>query len=76
MESDGSFSATVPARNAIAVHTGALGTANPDAPTIVTVTFQETATTVFGEVRTAQSSSAAYPLIIGNLTRISSLSEA
>ncbi|KAG6819763.1 hypothetical protein H0H93_008873 [Arthromyces matolae] len=44
--SGGAFTATVASRSAIAVHTGALG----QAPTTVAVTFQETATTVWGEV--------------------------
>jgi len=52
----GSFSATIAARDAIAIHTGSLGkststsTTSPTTGT-VTVTFQETATTTFGEVR-------------------------
>ncbi|KAF9555969.1 glycoside hydrolase [Agrocybe pediades] len=54
--SGGKFTATVNARDAIAIHTGALGTgsgsgtpSNPSNPGTVTVTFQETATTTFGE---------------------------
>ncbi|KAL5532385.1 hypothetical protein ACEPAF_5955 [Sanghuangporus sanghuang] len=47
--SDGTFSTTISSRNAIAIHTGALGTANKTTPTTVAVTFQEMATTVFGE---------------------------
>jgi hypothetical protein len=39
------FTATVPARSAIAIHTGALGAGS----SLVLVTFQETATTTFGE---------------------------
>ncbi|KAE9396568.1 glycoside hydrolase [Gymnopus androsaceus JB14] len=41
--SGGSFTVTVPAQSAIAIHTGALGTGS------VTVTFVETAVTTFGE---------------------------
>ncbi|KAF8153815.1 glycoside hydrolase [Crassisporium funariophilum] len=49
--SGGSFSATVPARSAIAIHTGALGTGSGSGGGTgsVAVTFQETATTVSGE---------------------------
>ncbi|KAI0635064.1 glycoside hydrolase [Trametes polyzona] len=51
--SGGSLSATVPARSAIAVHTGQTGTGSgnsgPTNPSTVTVTFAETATTTFGE---------------------------
>ncbi|KAI0062563.1 glycoside hydrolase [Artomyces pyxidatus] len=52
--SDGSFSATILARSAIALHTGALGTggSNPPPPPpsgTVSVSFSETATTVYGE---------------------------
>jgi len=43
--SGSSFEATVPARSAIAIHTGAMGTGGS-----VSVTFLETATTTFGEV--------------------------
>ncbi|KAH7918792.1 glycoside hydrolase family 13 protein [Leucogyrophana mollusca] len=42
--SDGTFTATVLARNAVALHTGALGTG-----TTVAVTFAENATTTYGE---------------------------
>ncbi|KDR78015.1 hypothetical protein GALMADRAFT_244986 [Galerina marginata CBS 339.88] len=50
----GTFTATVPARGGIAIHTGALGTgSNPGnsggGTQSVTVNFQETATTTFGE---------------------------
>ena len=48
--STGTFNATVLARNAIALHVGATGTANTSAPTTVEVIFQETATTTYGEV--------------------------
>jgi len=53
--SGGHFSATVPARSAIAIHTGALGTGTGTGSgtgggsSTVTVSFEETATTVFGE---------------------------
>ncbi|KAJ7208225.1 glycoside hydrolase [Mycena pura] len=53
--SGGHFSATVPARSAIAIHTGALGTGTGagsgtgGGSSTVTVSFEETATTVFGE---------------------------
>ncbi|KAF8963276.1 glycoside hydrolase [Flammula alnicola] len=50
--SGGTFTATVPARSAIAIHTGALGTGSGTVSTgsgSVAVTFQETATTTFGE---------------------------
>ncbi|PSR82077.1 hypothetical protein PHLCEN_2v6147 [Hermanssonia centrifuga] len=49
--SGGTFSATVPARSAIAIHTGALGTGNGSGTgtSSVTIVFQETATTTFGE---------------------------
>ncbi|KJA26527.1 carbohydrate-binding module family 20 protein [Hypholoma sublateritium FD-334 SS-4] len=54
--SGGTFTATVPARSAIAIHTGALGTGGTatgsgtgTGSTTVAVTFQETATTTFGE---------------------------
>ncbi|TFK33166.1 glycoside hydrolase [Crucibulum laeve] len=57
--SGGSFSATVPARSAIAIHTGALGsgsntgsggnTGGGTGSTTVSVTFEETATTTLGE---------------------------
>ncbi|KAG6884413.1 hypothetical protein C0993_011372 [Termitomyces sp. T159_Od127] len=43
--SGGSFTATVSARSAICIHTGAMGTV----PDSVAVTFAETATTIFGE---------------------------
>ncbi|RDB27268.1 Alpha-amylase [Hypsizygus marmoreus] len=51
--SGGSFTATVAARNAIAIHTGAMGSgsgggANPGGGSVA-VTFAETATTVFGQ---------------------------
>ena len=42
--SQGSFAAVVPVRSAIAIHTGALG------PKSVAVTFNENATTTYGEV--------------------------
>ena len=45
---DGLFTAVVPARNAIAIHTGAIGSCGT---TSVAVTFQEMATTTFGEVK-------------------------
>lgn len=54
--SGGSFSATVPARSAIAIHTGALGTGSGTGTggggtsTTVAVSWAETATTTFGEV--------------------------
>lgn len=60
--SSGSLSATVPARSAIAVHTGQLGTGSGSGTGSggsttpsgsVTVNFAETATTTFGEVRTS-----------------------
>ncbi|KAJ3542252.1 hypothetical protein NM688_g5990 [Phlebia brevispora] len=41
----GTFEATVPARNAVAIHTGATGTG----PVAVAVSFAETASTTFGE---------------------------
>ena len=44
--SGGSFTANVPARNAIAIHIGAMGSATAT----VIVNFAETATTNFGEV--------------------------
>ncbi|KAJ7895008.1 glycoside hydrolase [Mycena leptocephala] len=53
--SGGSFSATVPARSAIAIHTGALGTGSGTGTggggtsTTVAVSWAETATTTFGE---------------------------
>ncbi|KAF4562493.1 hypothetical protein EYR36_004153 [Pleurotus pulmonarius] len=56
--SGGAFSATVPARSAIAIHTGALGTESGNGgggggggggSQTVAVTFEETATTTFGE---------------------------
>ncbi|PPQ83160.1 hypothetical protein CVT25_005407 [Psilocybe cyanescens] len=52
--SGGTFTANVPARSAIAIHTGALGTGSGSAPakgnpSSVAVTFQETATTTFGQ---------------------------
>ncbi|KAG8970027.1 hypothetical protein FRC03_011826 [Tulasnella sp. 419] len=57
--SGGSFTATVGARNAIAIHTGALGsgtttaatttTISSTSPAMVAVTFAETATTTYGE---------------------------
>ncbi|KAI0071345.1 glycoside hydrolase [Panus rudis PR-1116 ss-1] len=51
--SGGQFTATVPARSAVAIHTGAKGSgsgsgSNPGSGT-VTVNFAETATTTFGE---------------------------
>ncbi|KAJ7693086.1 glycoside hydrolase [Mycena rosella] len=51
----GSFTATVPARSAIAIHTGALGTGSGTGTgtgtgsSTVAVSFAETATTTFGE---------------------------
>ncbi|KAF5379275.1 hypothetical protein D9757_010696 [Collybiopsis confluens] len=46
----GTFTATVPARSAIAIHTGALGTGSGTVSSgTIAVTFQETATTTFGE---------------------------
>ncbi|KAI0746664.1 glycoside hydrolase [Daedaleopsis nitida] len=51
--SGGSFQVTVPARSAIAIHTGAKGTGSGNNPPptsgSVTVNFAETATTTFGE---------------------------
>ncbi|KAI0067436.1 glycoside hydrolase [Artomyces pyxidatus] len=50
--SGGSFTATIPARSAIAVHTGALGkkkSSSASSSATVSVTFSEKATTVFGE---------------------------
>ena len=47
--SGGKFTANVPARFAIAIHTAAQGTASAT----ITVNFSESATTTFGEVRTA-----------------------
>ncbi|KAH7872135.1 glycoside hydrolase [Lentinula edodes] len=56
--SGGLFTASVPARSAIAIHTGALGTGGSTGPGTgstgsgsgtVSVTFEETATTTFGE---------------------------
>ncbi|KAJ7615917.1 glycoside hydrolase [Roridomyces roridus] len=50
--SGGSFSATVPARSAIAIHTGSLGSGSSSSgggSSTVAVTFAETATTTFGE---------------------------
>ncbi|KAI0659088.1 glycoside hydrolase [Cubamyces menziesii] len=47
--SSGSFDAIVPARSAIAVHTGAQGTGSGSGSDFVTVNFAETATTTFGE---------------------------
>jgi hypothetical protein len=47
---DGLFTAMVPARSAIAIHTGALGTGS-SVTRYVAATFQETATTTFGEVK-------------------------
>ncbi|KAF5376994.1 hypothetical protein D9615_007301 [Tricholomella constricta] len=46
--SGGSFTATVAARSAIAIHTGALGSGGGGGGSVA-VTFAETATTVFGE---------------------------
>lgn len=45
ISSSGTFSVSIPARSAIALHTGAKGTSN-----MVSVLFEETATTTFGEV--------------------------
>ncbi|KAJ4467031.1 hypothetical protein J3R30DRAFT_3310041, partial [Lentinula aciculospora] len=48
--SGGSFTASVPARSAIAIHTGALGTGSGSSGSgTVSVTIEETATTTFGE---------------------------
>ncbi|KAH9476533.1 Alpha-amylase [Psilocybe cubensis] len=51
--SGGAFTATVPARSAIAIHTGALGAGSvatvPTPSGSVAVLFQETATTTFGQ---------------------------
>ncbi|TFK84770.1 carbohydrate-binding module family 20 protein [Polyporus arcularius HHB13444] len=48
--SGGSFSATVPARSSIAIHTGQKGTGSGNGNSgSVTVNFAETATTTFGE---------------------------
>ncbi|KAI0330674.1 glycoside hydrolase [Cubamyces sp. BRFM 1775] len=48
--SSGSFDAIVPARSAIAIHTGATGTGSGGSGSdFVTVNFAETATTTFGE---------------------------
>lgn len=52
--SGGSFTATVPGRSAIAIHTGTTGTgtgSGSGSSSTVTVSFAETATTTFGEVR-------------------------
>ncbi|KAJ8519583.1 hypothetical protein ONZ45_g3490 [Pleurotus djamor] len=64
--SEGSFTATVPARSAIAIHTGAQGTGSGNngggsggGSGTVSVTFEENATTVFGEIAL---SSATYPV--------------
>ncbi|KAF8812947.1 glycoside hydrolase family 13 protein [Phlegmacium glaucopus] len=46
--SKGSFTAIVPARSAVAIHTGALGSGGGGSRSVA-VTFQETATTTFGE---------------------------
>jgi len=50
----GLFTSIVPARSAIAIHTGALGIGSGSGggggAVSVAVTFQETATTTFGEV--------------------------
>ncbi|EJD07843.1 glycoside hydrolase [Fomitiporia mediterranea MF3/22] len=51
--SDGTFTPIISARNALAIHIGALGTGSSDGggstPSTVAVTFDETATTTFGE---------------------------
>nr|BAV60949.1 alpha-amylase [Pholiota microspora] len=48
--SGGTVSATIPARSAIALHTGSLGTGSGSGTSgSISVTFQETATTTFGE---------------------------
>lgn len=60
---EGSFTATVPARSAIAVHTGAMGTSDT-----VAVTFAETATTVFGEVCEWSASVYRYEYLIAHRT--------
>ena len=50
--SSGSFTATVPARSAIAIHTGQKGTGSGSGGSgDVTINFAENATTTFGEVR-------------------------
>lgn len=51
--SGGKFTATVPARSAIAIHTGSKGSGSSGNPGTgsVAITFAETATTVIGEVR-------------------------
>ena len=46
----GSFVSIVPVRSAIAIHIGALGVGSGGDAAFVAVTFQETATTTFGEV--------------------------
>jgi hypothetical protein len=53
--SSGKFSVTIAARDAIAIHTGALGEGSsgsspPPTSGTVSVSFSETATTTFGEV--------------------------
>ncbi|KAI0034829.1 glycoside hydrolase [Vararia minispora EC-137] len=47
--SSGSFSATIAARDAVAIHTGALGAGSGSSVGTVAVSFAETATTTFGE---------------------------
>ncbi|KAK0244972.1 glycoside hydrolase [Armillaria nabsnona] len=47
--SGGSFTATVPAHSAVAIHTGATGSRSGSSSGYVAVTFSETATTTFGE---------------------------
>ena len=49
VSSTGTFSMTLPARNAIAIHVNAMGTGSGSST--ISVNFQETATTVYGEVR-------------------------
>ncbi|PBK84861.1 glycoside hydrolase family 13 protein [Armillaria gallica] len=47
--SGGSFTATVPAHSAVAIHIGATGSGSGSSSGYVAVTFSETATTTFGE---------------------------
>ncbi|KAI5120070.1 hypothetical protein M0805_002632 [Coniferiporia weirii] len=49
VSSSGTFTATVTARNAIALHVGATGTGTTTGTSDVQMTFQETATTTYGE---------------------------
>ena len=58
VSSSGTFSTTISARNAVAIHIGALGTGDNTGTSnggSATVIFQETATTVFGEVNVHRS---------------------